>query len=54
MVIDLHGNELAAVSDIDIVAGSLVAQGQVVFDTAGAVQAGFLNVWPGRAMIFRI
>ena len=31
MVIDLRGGELAAVNNIDIVAGSLVAQGQVVF-----------------------
>ncbi len=50
MVIDLRGGELAAVNDIDIVAGSLVAQGQVVFDTAGALQAGFFErvAWPGN------
>ncbi len=36
--------------DIDIVAGSLVAQGQVVFDTVGALQAGFFErvAWPGN------
>ena len=50
MVIDLRGGELAAVNDIDIVAGSLVAQGQVVFDMAGSVQAGFFErvAWPGN------
>ena len=49
MVIDMHGSELAAVNDIDIVAGSLVAQGQVVFDAAGALQADFERVnWPGN------
>ena len=54
MVIDLRGGELAAVNDIDIVAGSLVAQGQVVFDMAGSVQAGFFERVLGRAMIFVI
>ena len=50
MVGDVRGGELAAVNDIDIVAGSLVAQGQVVFDTAGALQAGFFErvAWPGN------
>ena len=50
MVIDLRGGELAAVNDIDIVAGSLVAQGQVVFDMAGSLQAGFFErvAWPGN------
>jgi hypothetical protein len=50
MVIDLRGGELAAVNNIDIVAGSLVAQGQVIFDTAGAMQAGFFErvAWPGN------
>ena len=49
MVIDLRGGELAAVNDINIVAGSLVAQGQVVFDMAGTLQAGFERVaWPGN------
>jgi len=50
MLIELRGGELAAVNDIDIVAGSLVAQGQVVFDMAGDVQAGFFQrvAWPGN------
>ena len=50
MVIDLRGGELAAINNIDIVAGSLVAQGQVAFDTSGAVQAGFFErvAWPGN------
>ena len=50
MVIDLRGGELVAANDIDIVAGSLVAQGQVVFDTVGALQAGFFErvAWPGN------
>ena len=50
MVIDLRGGELAAVNDINIVAGSLVAQGQVVFDMAGSMQAGFFErvAWPGN------
>ena len=50
MVIDLRGGELAAVNDINIVAGSLVAQGQVVFDMAGTLQAGFFErvAWPGN------
>ena len=41
---------MAAVSDIDVVAGSLVAQGQVMFDTSGALQAGFFErvAWPGN------
>ena len=50
MVIDLRAGELAAINNIDIVAGSLVAQGQVAFDTSGAVQAGFFErvAWPGN------
>ena len=41
MVIDLRGGELAAVNDIDIVAGSLVAQGQVVFDMCWCLAGWF-------------
>ena len=50
MVIEIRGGELVAVNNIDIVAGSLVAQGQLVFDTAGALQAGFFErvAWPGN------
>ena len=50
MVIDLRSGDLAAVNDVDIVAGSLVAQGQLVFDTAGTLQAGFFErvAWPGN------
>jgi hypothetical protein len=50
MVIDLRGGELAAVNDIDIVAGSLIANGQVVFDMTGSVQAAFFErvAWPGN------
>ena len=50
MVIDMRGGELAAINDIDIVAGSLVTKGQVAFDTSGALQAGFFEriAWPGN------
>ena len=50
MVIELRGGELAAINNIDIIAGSLVTQGQVAFDTSSAVQAGFFErvAWPGN------
>jgi len=57
MTIVFRNGEVTAISDIDVVAGSLVAKGQVAFDTAGNVQAGFFErvAWPGndiRDLIF--
>ena len=57
MIVNVRNGAVAAISDIDVVAGSLVAKGQAAFDTAGHVQAGFFErvAWPGndiRDLIF--